>query len=138
MCELCHSSCRSCATGDQAFCLSCHSGYYLSGIPGGAPHGTCLPKTDSDGNTSVIYLSNSDTFTEDGRLNSQREGTETNPFVNLRDALVKADEVAAPFSGHHVTILISPGTHHIVTQTDHYSHVGSKDEADRDYHLTIQ
>ena len=55
------------------------------------PHGICQPKTDSDGSTSIIYVSNSDTFAEDGRLNSERDGTETNPFVNLRDALVKAD-----------------------------------------------
>ena len=46
--------------------------------------------------------------------------------------------MAAPFSGHSVTIFLTPGTHHIVTQTDYYSHVGSKDEAERDYHLTIK
>ena len=70
--------------------------------------------------------------------NQQRDGSEENPFINLRDALVKADEVAAPFSEHNVGIYLSPGTHHIVLQSDYYSHSGNKDEADRDYHLSIQ
>ena len=97
-----------------------------------------MPKTPSDGTTSELYVSNSYIFILNGLLNSERNGSDSNPFVNLRDALVKADEIAAPFSGHNVTILLSPGTHHIIPQSDYYSHVGSKDESDRDYHLSIR
>ena len=48
--------------------------------------------------TSFIYVSNRET----DLLNSEQDGSEENPFTNLRDALTKADELAAPYSTYNV------------------------------------
>ena len=56
------------------------------------------------------------------------------------DALRKADEVAAPYSGQEVVISLTPGVHFILRSSlsEGYLQDGTKDEADRDYSLTIQ
>ena len=76
----------------------------------------------------------------DGRSDQNREGTEANPFINLMDAIRKADELAAPYFGSSVTISLSPGEHFVLPSsiTSGYAPIGSKDKADRDYSLTIQ
>ena len=76
----------------------------------------------------------------DGRSDQSRAGSPTDPFTNLMDALRKADELSAPFSASDVTISLSPGDHFVLPSTIEkgYNQEGSKDEADRDYSLTIQ
>ena len=113
-CEVCDTTCRTCVDGGKADCLTCPSGYYLDNIEDKMNIGTCSPKTPSSGKKSPIFVSNSDTFVNNGNSNTEREGTEDNPFINLRDALVKADELAAPFSDHSVSIYLTPGTHHVI------------------------
>ena len=56
------------------------------------------------------------------------------------DALRKADELAAPFSGQQVTIALTPGVHYVLPSTiaSGYLQDGTKDASDRDYSLTIQ
>ena len=55
------------------------------------------------------------------------------------DAIRKADELAAPYSGQKVVISLTPGLHFILpsTMSEGYLQDGAKDEADRDYILTI-
>ena len=87
-----------------------------------------------------VFVTNLFSAINDGRSDQIREGTETDPFTNLMDALRKADELAAPYSGSSVTISLSPGEHFVLASTiaNGYTQIGSKDEADRDYSLTIQ
>ena len=87
-----------------------------------------------------MFVTNLFSIINDGRSDQSREGTETDPFTNLVGAIRKADELAAPYSGSSVIISLSPGEHFVLasTITSGYAQDGSKDEADRDYSLTIQ
>ena len=84
-----------------------------------------------------MFVTNLFSAINDGRSDQNREGTETDPFINLMDAIRKADELAAPYSGSSVTISLSPGEHFVLPSSG-YAPIGSKDKADRDYSLTIQ
>lgn len=99
-CVTCHSSCRSCVAGDSSSCTSCNSAHYLS-FPSSLSVGSCSPKASSSLAFS-LYLSNDSLIIGDGNSNQSRDGSTSNPFVSLPDALRKADELTAPYSGASV------------------------------------
>ena len=49
---------------------------------------------------------------------SQRDGSEAKPFLDIRDPLIRAQELAAPYSNTNVTIYLLKGTHFVPLEED--------------------
>ena len=107
----------------------CYSGYYLSMDGGNYDYsfGTCVAKTSTNGVFS-LYVSPSTSVNYNAQL---LDGSLTNPFLDIRDALTRAYEVCAPYSNVcSVTIYLTAGTHYVFrnyrqfyrpTEVDYYS-----------------
>ncbi len=61
-----------------------------------------------------LFVSNAFSIIENGKSAKERDGSHDNPFIDLRDALARAHELAAPHQGAIVTILLTRGTHFIL------------------------
>lgn len=74
------------------------------------------------------------------KSNSERAGTFDDPFINIEDALLKADEAGAAYSNLNVTIYLTAGVHYVIAQrtADRYQRTQAKGELDRNYGLTIK
>ncbi len=55
-----------------------------------------------------------------------------NPFTDLRDALARSEELARPFTGAEVQVLLTRGTHFIVKRREWASFIRA------DYKLEIK
>ena len=49
---------------------------------------------------------------------SQRDGSETKPFLDIRDAMIRAQELAAPNTSAIVSIYLLKGTHFVPLEED--------------------
>lgn len=116
-------SCRTCS-GDQCSkckgpgsdqCLECVPEHYLEILDSKTRSGRCVPKKPAgDGPLAFdLFVSN---LLDEGKVEArQRSGTYADPFAQLDDALVKARELAAPYSPNiAVTIHLFKGPHYIV------------------------
>ena len=74
-------------------------------------------------------MTNDFSVINDGKSDQSRTGTELDPFINLMDAITKADELAAPYSGQSVTISLTPGIHYILPSSLSHTYIqnGAKD-----------
>ena len=51
-------------------------------------------------------------------LHSQRDGSESKPFLDIRDAMIRAQELAAPNTSAIVSIYLLKGTHFVPLEKD--------------------
>ena len=70
-------------------------------------------------------------------FSADTDGSLAKPFLDLRDALRRADELAAPFTAASVTIYLSSADWHSLP-VDPLTYVPSKVSATRDYALSIR
>ena len=115
-CLDCHSNCASCVGPSTTECTSCFSGFYLKRNPE-SESGDCALKQSGEDSANLI-VSNDVTFLTNGKHNSQRTGTAANPFVDLRDALLKADSLGALYNSSQINIFLTKGDHFIVLEED--------------------
>ncbi len=89
---------------------------------------------------AALFVTNELAVVNDGRANAQRTGQWGDPFVNLEDALLRADEVGAAYEDAKVTVYLTKGEHFAVWQpeTAKYRRATAKGDMARDYSLTIK
>lgn len=108
----CNIACDECVSSGADSCTSCKPGYYLNYIDTQKSYGTCL-KANNNASSQSLYVT--PTRTNDYKAQTQ-EGTQSKPFQELQDALAKAEEKCAPFTGDcSVTIYLMKNQ-----TTDHY------------------
>ena len=102
--------------------------------------GTCEPKSQDVLSFSLV-VSNLFSVIEDAKPNQLRDGSLLNPFVDLRDALSKAEELAAPYSHASVAIYLTRGDHFLLEEplTNRYVPIGTHSyRFKREFSLSIQ
>ncbi len=84
-------------------------------------------------------MSNVLSVIESGSTNSERDGTLGNPFIDLRDALTRADELAASHSNAAITIYFTRGSHFLLLEPSsaRYSPQGLFYDYNRVYTLSL-
>lgn len=74
-----------------------------------------------------------------GKSNQDRDGSPDNPYIDLRDAISRAAELAAPVNQAIVTIYLTRGEHYILLDEDRYRPIGSTlDNTNELYTLIIK
>ena len=102
-CQPCDSSCLSCSGPGSSECLACPSDHYIN-------QGVCHPRQAvAPSNFEVLELHSADPLLAPG----DRDGSAALPFLDLRDAITRANELAAPFLATNVTIFLSKGPHFV-------------------------
>ncbi len=96
----------------QQQCHSCKRGDYLDRQTDERA-GECLAKREVRSLHSLV-VSNVISVIENGNHSDSRDGTPTNPFIDMRDALKKAQELAGPFTRVAVEELLTKGSHFIL------------------------
>ena len=85
-------------------CLACSSDYYIQS-------GSCIPRSGTAPPSALeLFVFNQ---AAPWIPNNMRDGSAGNPFLDLRDALIKAQEVAAPYMTASATIFLTEGTHFV-------------------------
>ena len=79
------------------------------------PTGKCISKNKTGQEFSLV-VSNQSQYINDGKTNSQRDGTINNPFIDLRDAILKSDELSADGINTKIIIFLTKGTHYILNE----------------------
>jgi len=82
-------------------------------------------------------------YTQDKLLSNSTIGSQTNPFWNLQDALIRAQELAAIYSGIvQITIYLFAGNHYIVDSRGspllYYEPISVKPNENQNFALTIK
>ena len=72
----------------------------------------------SDKKQFTILVSNNVSVIEDGKAVTERTGSISNPFTDLRDALSRAQELASPYEDALVRELLTRGTHYILLEEE--------------------
>ena len=131
-CAQCDGTCSECAGPSPSDCLACPSTHYLNIINGQA--GDCHEKTtpsNSSESTFQLYVSANATFLAD------TDGSMAKPFLDLRDAIRRSDELAAPFTSATLIIYLLAANWHSIP-LDPLTYSPSRLSASRDYSLTIK
>ena len=102
-CIQCDISCRSCSGPGPSECFSCPADYYLN-------QGACIEKSSSAQSAFDVFVIHS---VDPNTHASQQDGSAALPFLDLRDGLIRAQELAAPWTSANVTIFMSKGPHYI-------------------------
>lgn len=63
-----------------------------------------------------VFVSNVQSVISNGKSNSERDGSLSNPFIDVRDALAKANELASSHSNAAITIYLTKGTHFVLLE----------------------
>ena len=129
-CSQCDAACSECSGPSSSECLACPSSHYLNKLNGQA--GDCHAKTTEPTPPGFeLFVFHTAVFSAD------TDGSLARPFLDLRDALRRADELAARFTAASVTIYLSSADWHSLP-VDPLTYVPSQVSATRDYALSIR
>ena len=81
-----------------------------------------------------LFVTNDLAIINEERSSESISGSISDPIIDLQMALVRADQIAAPYLNARVTIFLTPGTHHVLPLTGSFR----TDILSANYHLTIQ
>eukprot|EP00347_Sterkiella_histriomuscorum_P010453 403376225 len=98
-CERCNSSCEECF--DSQYCKSCPIGQYLDRLSFDQSYGNCKVKLQSN-YTGILYITNNNISVDVQTLN----GSQSKPFGDLEDGIIRANELASKYLFADITIYL--------------------------------
>eukprot|EP00347_Sterkiella_histriomuscorum_P013671 403363819 len=113
-CQKCSNDCKNCIGPDSNQCISCQRNFYLKlSIITINPtlQGQCLIKPPSN---SLFEISLFVKPQESTIPISQQNGSLNNPFDNIYNAFVKAQEISAPYQQSIINIFLLKGDHYLL------------------------
>ena len=110
-CATCDLSCYECTNGTLDKCLSCDKDKYLILASTSVTYGTCEDKEKYGTFSFTLYVNAIGAANWNPTPVQSIDGTETNAFNYIIDAITKAYEMSAPFKEADMTIILKTGVH---------------------------
>ncbi|CDW91780.1 UNKNOWN [Stylonychia lemnae] len=110
----CTSSCQECIDGTLDGCTQCKIGFYLDKTERSVSYGFCREKSEKTG--IGIFSIFVDAPTSNLFDAESQDGSYSNPFYDIRDALTRSYEMCAIYYQCEVQIKLMKGTHYLFRQ----------------------